>query len=77
MWTNDRFCETGKTTHIEGILLKHPLVKALVMGGEGKKVPFLSIELADDGKQALDTLWPMIEEMEQQDVRGDWGRCFC
>jgi acyl-coenzyme A synthetase/AMP-(fatty) acid ligase len=56
-------------THIENILLKNPLVKAVVMGGEGRKIPFLLVELADermDEKEGLDALWPAIEETNQE-----------
>ena len=52
-------------THIEGILLTSPIVKAAVMGGEGRKVPFLLVELADEmagTSSTLDVLWPLIEE---------------
>jgi acyl-coenzyme A synthetase/AMP-(fatty) acid ligase len=55
-------------THIESVLLKNPMVKAVIMGGEGRKVPFLLVELADEEKNerdALGTLWPVIEETNQ------------
>jgi hypothetical protein len=53
-------------SHVESLVLKDPAVKAAVMGGEGKKVPFLLVELADqdqDDGEALKTLWPAIEKI--------------
>ena len=45
------------------------MVKAVVMGGEGRKVPFLLVELVDEGlseKEALDALWPAIEKTNKE-----------
>ena len=56
-------------TYIESILLKNLVVKAVVMGGEGRKIPFLLVELADEGmseRDALGALWPVIEETNKE-----------
>jgi len=45
------------------------MVKAVVMGGEGRKVPFLLVELADqemDEKEVLHALWLVIEETNRK-----------
>jgi hypothetical protein len=50
-------------THIEGHVLKDRRMNAAIMGGDGRPVPFLLIELVDDVSQeeALDDLWQQIE----------------
>jgi acyl-coenzyme A synthetase/AMP-(fatty) acid ligase len=56
-------------THIEATLLTNPMVQAIVVGGEGRKTPFLLIELADeemDENEALGALWPLIEERNKE-----------
>ncbi len=57
------------TLHVEGLILKDPRVKACVMKGEGKKVPFLLIELVDQEtsvENATEELWPMVEGISKQ-----------
>jgi hypothetical protein len=50
--------------HVEGLILKDIRVKACVMGGEGRDVPFLLMELVDQEisvENVKQVLWPMIE----------------
>jgi acyl-coenzyme A synthetase/AMP-(fatty) acid ligase len=51
-------------THVEEAVLRHPLVKDVIMGGEGRRVPFLLVGLVDDGmdcEEALGQIWPVID----------------
>jgi hypothetical protein len=61
-------------THIEGIVLQDPRIQAAVVGGDGKSVPFLLLELAEGvkEKEALEVIWPPIETINakmSKDIR--------
>jgi hypothetical protein len=60
--------QTGTTfnaSHIEGLIAKDRKVKGVVMGGAGREVPFLLVELdvGIDEEKAREGLWHLVEEV--------------
>jgi len=52
-------------THIEGVVLKDSRVKAAIMGGDRKPVPFLLLELVEgvDEESTMEAIWLLVKEI--------------
>lgn len=53
--------------HVESLIDRHPLVRDSVVGGDGRKKPFVLVQLKDEGaegerEKALEEIWPVFEE---------------
>lgn len=69
-------------TYVENIVLRDERVKGVVMGGEGREVPFLLVEVGEgvDELEALEEVWRVVEDIHaevSEDIRVERDMVMC